>query len=71
MSLRLERTLRINMRIYTPSKIAVIIAAPLAFVLGIVGVWGLIGLLLTTALILLSVAGNMRRLMAAQNPGTP
>lgn len=58
--------LGIKMRVYTPSKIAVLVAAPLAFVLQIVGVWGLIGLLLTTALILLSVAGNMRRLMAEQ-----
>ena len=68
---KILKPLGINISIYTPSKIAVIIAAPLAFVLGIVGVWGLIGLLLTTALILLSVAGNMRRLMAAQLPGTP
>jgi hypothetical protein len=63
----LIKPLGMTMPVYTPSKVAVLVAAPLAFGLQIVGVWGLIGLLLTTALVLLSVAGNMRRLAASQN----
>jgi glycerol-3-phosphate acyltransferase PlsY len=58
----LLKPLGLLMPLYTPSKIAVIVAAPLAFALQVVSVMGLIGLLLSTAVILLSVAGNMRRL---------